>query len=466
MIENRTWLCAGLMALVVVGAIFVLPPIADAAKPPAPSPVTYEMQLVTNPNNPGGYYDVFGMNNHGDILTVHWNMTGPCVRYADGTWVSVVDLPGGVEIVASPELANYLDLEVAYADALYGPGHTWSDVFLDAVINATQFSNYLTHALNDSGQAVGFLKFPKALNVIERRVFRYTFPRPIKNELGEVVSWTAAQFTDLGVPSGCLHAQPNAINNHGDVAGTATLPTGATAPYLWRVDSFPDTTPHERDGVCAPGEYEWEAPVESLACSPDGAPRQGSALDVNDWGQVTGEGLAEDGKLHAFRFTPGDTEPYEDLGVLVAGGSTRGSAINDAGHVAGWSMTATGATHHAFFYPDVEYPDRMKDLGTLGGRSLRSWAKDINNGLDIYGQANPQVIGYSDISTKTSDIFLWTQSTGMLTLRNLIVPKPTGTISSYVHINDNVNSKGFGQISGTIQVNGVRTPFILTPIEP
>ncbi len=80
-----------------------------------------------------------------------------------------------------------------------------------------------------------------------------------------------------------------------------------------------------------------------------------------------------------------------DLGTL-GGPTSVGLAINDQGHVAGYSQIATGQTH-AFLWRD----GHMTDLGTLGGAS--STAAAINN--------HDWVVGWSLTSTGVTHAFLW-----------------------------------------------------------
>ena len=76
---------------------------------------------------------------------------------------------------------------------------------------------------------------------------------------------------------------------------------------------------------------------------------------INGSGQVAG---TLNGR--AVLWTPGGGT--QDLGTL-GGPSSRGYAINESGHVAGSSTTATGATHAFLWAPG----QGMRDLGTLPG---------------------------------------------------------------------------------------------------
>ncbi len=84
-----------------------------------------------------------------------------------------------------------------------------------------------------------------------------------------------------------------------------------------------------------------------------------------------------------------------DLGTL-GGSQSRAQAINNAGHIAGWSHDAAGQDR-AFLYAEGV----MTDLGTLGG--TRSLGLDIND--------NDQVTGYSFVDGSSYHAFRWQAGT-------------------------------------------------------
>ena len=94
-----------------------------------------------------------------------------------------------------------------------------------------------------------------------------------------------------------------------------------------------------------------------------------------------------------------------DLGTL--GGSSYAVALNDRGHVVGWSSLAGDTISHAVSWTKA---GGMLDLGTLGGTQSTSIA------VTVCGQ----VVGTSDLSgDAASHAFLWTKSGGMVDLGTL-----------------------------------------------
>lgn len=164
-------------------------------------------------------------------------------------------------------------------------------------------------------------------------------------------------FTDLGTLGGD-ESDPFAMNGRGEVVGMADVPPFHDFyPFLYTEGSMKN--------------------LGSLGG------RGGKALAINGSGQVTG-GMETDAKCggctHAFLYSGGSVR---DLGVLGKDpnnsfqvGISLGTAINEAGQVAGWSTTNDGFTH-VFFWDG----SAMIDLGTHPHRGV---GKPVS--LNIHGQ--------------------------------------------------------------------------------
>jgi probable HAF family extracellular repeat protein len=278
----------------------------------------------------------------------------------------------------------------------------------------------VAYGINDSGQIAGVADFVDSDGKGRPHVFRYTpatgmYEVP-KAMAGHPVSYAAA------------------INANGDVAGTAESdfqpgqPTSQRAfVWLW---GQPTTTPLIDD------------------VSDDLSQARG----INSHGEVTGFRHPAPGQ-RAFRYTPG---AIEDLGVLPRRLISYGYGINNNGDVVGESSGGK-AMGHAFL---CSRSGVMVDLGALW--SSFSKATAVNNKTPV------QVVGQSATSLSTFHGFLYTASSGMWDLASLTPNPPPGVDWRETvpwAINDNPLYT-FGQITGTVTVNGKTEAFLMTPVPP
>lgn len=448
MCKNWFRLRVGLMTLVALSVALVLSlSVANAGKTPA-APVKYTMTTALSAIDLSGTgfplsdrCTIHGMNNNGDVLAVVGADEGMRVvvwQSASHTYYDVPDLIlHGQNLVkaVSPELARVLKSDYS----------NWA-----SVVNVW-FGEHYGHKINDSGKIVGSFWFINSDGFQTWHAFRYT-PAVLDSALNVVVP---AEFIDLGVPEWYDGSMALAINNNGDVVGYANgydLTDRQTA-YLWTnigiINGSPSAAPHP----CVPASWATNSIGNHL----------------NEAGQVTGSmdlGGSGGHGAHAFRFDvqTGDTIP---LGVLRSGPGegSGGGAINDLGQVAGSSFATSTGNQHAYRYT---YGVGMVDLGTLASPTLASSSWDINN--------KRHVVGWSDTSSRTRSVFLYTDTTGMLDLAKLIYANtlPEGATTSNIAIVSHVSDDyvdplaldyqyKFGQICGYISVNGMMVPFILTP---
>jgi probable HAF family extracellular repeat protein len=228
----------------------------------------------------------------------------------------------------------------------------------------------------------------------------------------EATVWTNGQAQGLGTLGGSSsHAK--AINDQGQVVGSASRADGSAAAFLYQGGSITELA----------GRQSWVG---------------SSALAINDYGQVTGTAQLSGGLFRAAIW--GADGGATQLGTL-GGRSSYGKAINASGQVAGTS-TIAGEWMRAFLYDGTA----MRDLGTLGG--VHSGA----NGIDRFGF----VVGYSLLANGESAAFVYADGV-MYDLNSFIGPGGWRLIEALA-IND------AGQIVGTGRLNGETHAFLLDPI--
>jgi probable HAF family extracellular repeat protein len=279
--------------------------------------------------------------------------------------------------------------------------------------------------------------------------------------------WTVERgLEDLGTNGG-RKSEGFAINDRGDVAGAyfdqnwsahafiarpgeAMQDLGAIYPQIVHPTSLTN------DGRMAGSSFSGHA-FRTLV---DGTFQElstylSAATDMNDAGDVAGYGWHDaDSMTHpetAFRYS--DLKGYEDLGTL-GGPHSNGHGINEEGVVVGTSELVPGFVGHAF---RAKPGSLMEDLGGLAGGFAggvsTAWA--INKTGDIVGQSDAPY-GWA--------AFVYSDDEGMIDLkaRISIVDRLSGPLNMARDINN------IGQIIVTYNslTTEVKTlTMLLTPIE-
>jgi probable HAF family extracellular repeat protein len=242
--------------------------------------------------------------------------------------------------------------------------------------------------------------------------------------------WKDGVMQDLGTLGGD-QSWAIGINNHDQISGLSTTAPGqelgdpGTHAFLWDNGTMTDL------GTFG-GEF-------------------ARANGLNDAGQVVGGAETADGAVHPFIWQDGT---MTDLGLLPGYKTGRAIRINNHGDAVGAMLdpiatpTPGSLGGRAFLYRD----GKLIDLGTLAG------ASSVGQGLNDAGQ----VVGFSETGPGTADApapshgYLW--DNGVMTdLNDLLVPGSGWEITVARMIND------AGQIVGEAVANGVTHAVLLTP---
>jgi probable HAF family extracellular repeat protein len=221
------------------------------------------------------------------------------------------------------------------------------------------------------------------------------------------VVWNEGEPQDLGTLPGGLYSQGYAINASGEVAGGANTATIRGEAMVWT----------QAMGMQGLGTLAGGSISEAYA--------------INRFGQVVGYSDSNNG---TFAFIWSKTTGMKNLGKLPGYDSSSALAINDLGQVAGLSFCANCS---------------LQMHATL-------WNKGKGSILDLGINNVGQVVGEGEVSALVH-AFVWSPSTGMLDLNNLIPANSGWLLQTASAINDQ------GQIVGVGVLNGQQEAFLLTP---
>lgn len=265
------------------------------------------------------------------------------------------------------------------------------------------------------------------------------------NDVGQVtgVSWPNGPYTphaflysegsmiDLGSLGG-IGSAGTAINNSGKVTGTSPIIRAdieVDRAFTYFGGTMTDLGSLYDDFGSNPPSYS-----------------STSGSDINNSGQVTGTttlpfsaGYAR----HAFVYSDGQMTDFGSLN-----GNSFGTAINDAGQVAGYFEFSGFYRNHVFVYSGGQ----MADLGTIPGYD-NCYANAINNLGQVVGFCGPD-------RNRRYAAFLY--SAGTMYDLNDLVPAGSRRIIDAAGIND------LGQIVATSGVSGFiqEHALLLTPVPP
>jgi probable HAF family extracellular repeat protein len=232
------------------------------------------------------------------------------------------------------------------------------------------------------------------------------------------VLWIDGQVQDLGTLPGGVISWATSINATGEVAGASDGSGFQPHAMVWSKSRG----------------------LQNLGTLPGGS--YSLAFSINRRRQIVGYSDIANGLSYGFIWS--STAGMHELPSLPGGGGSSGNAINDFGQVAGGSGCGAGCIHAVLWN---RKPGSVEDLGTLTPSAFSS-AYGINNKMQVVGSVT---------GSSFPRAFVWSSTTGMLDLNNLI-PQNSGWFLEYAFaINDH------GQIAGQGTFNGETHAFLLTP---
>jgi probable HAF family extracellular repeat protein len=273
------------------------------------------------------------------------------------------------------------------------------------ILGEKDFSLVFPADINDSLTVVGSLQIPQDL--------RFT----------RAFQWSDNHLEMLDSIGGTYSAA-NAINEAGEIVGSADAGTGERHAVLWQVKS--DHKLEARDlGLLGQGDFS-------------------DARDINNHSDIVGEAnIVPKGKPRAFLWHDGR---MKQLTNLPGGTFCSAQAINDKGEITGWCDVPNGTSHGVIWKNG-----HITDLGSLGDDDSPSTALDINS--------KGQVVGTSEISDSKLRAFLW-QNGQLLNLNQAVPPKSGWLLLVASRINDRGEIAGRGFFHGSIHA------FLLQPVLP
>ena len=231
-------------------------------------------------------------------------------------------------------------------------------------------------------------------------------------DLGHAVLWSGGSVQDLGTLGTGSFSEAWGVNNLGEVVGWSYTNGGGFGVhgFLYTAsDGMIDLTPQSDTG---------------------------SALDINDAGQITGYKTAAGG-YHAFRWQAG---AFEDLGVLPGFAHSFGSAINASGQVTGNVTSASGNSEHLF---RSIAGGGLQDLGGTGEHNAAWGINATGKVVGTRGQSAPRARRYTD-------------EEGLQDLNLLIDPSLGWVLLGAHDINDAGQIVGYAFNNFTQQTHAVR----------
>lgn len=312
-------------------------------------------------------------------------------------------------------------------------------------LRTEQSTSSRAYAINNTGQIIGYV----TVGAEHHAAYWHN---------GAATDLHATVHFDLTHPYDLFdqgYSEAFGISSAGQIVGTAR--TSIDCPPSVTLTNAFLLRPAVQTDLATP--YAGDALTNLHALGPPCTAYDSAAIGISNANHVVGWADTGDA-IHAFLVTPVGGQFYRDeppedlvndlmvdLGTLAASDPvSAATAVNDSGHVTGYSYTTAGgrAAYRAYLITPLDgdldgvadtwfagangVNTLMTDLGTLGG--LNSWGRAINN--------RNQVVGESDVDAPTGEhythAFLW--SAGQMTDLGTLRSDPAAGFSAASDIND------------------------------
>jgi probable HAF family extracellular repeat protein len=273
------------------------------------------------------------------------------------------------------------------------------------------------------------------------------------------VIWNGTSATVIRPTGPPFGSTGNAINNFGVVVGEDYV-AGPDGAFVWS-PTFSNTLGRFRfytasginDSGRIVGAYSiaaisWASPYDSawtaLPTVPGSQGGDSFALGINNAGEIVGGSSPTTDGLEHEHATLWSGGKGKDLGTL-GGTDSEAVAISDTGQIVGWADTDSGTAHAASWSGT-----RVTDLGTLGGSS--SYAYAINS--------SGKIVGSADTSSGVPHAALF--AGGKVIDLNLAL---SSSMSAYITLTGatGINEGGSIVANGIDSRTGSAVAFLLTP---
>jgi probable HAF family extracellular repeat protein len=331
----------------------------------------------------------------------------------------------------------------------------------------------------------------KTNNVIDRRFYLGLMvlvllgARPSPGAMYNVV--------DLGTLGG-LTSQANAINNAGQIVGSAYTNGSVSHAALWTnpsspaidLGTLPGGTTSSAFGINDSNQIIGDSTASSAlfaTCWTNGA---NPAVDLGTLGGTfsVGSAINAAGQMVGLAYTTNNFYSYASFWTntsssaiqligLTNGLSSAANVINTSGQIGGWSYNSNGIQHAVFWSNsgalaiDLWHGQNfssdalgLNDSGNIVGWGYTSssvqhayfWNNTNNPAVDLGtlgGIESGQIVGWSDVGGGASHAALWMNSSSAAIDLNTLIPTNSGwTLESATAINDSGEIVGYGIING------------------